>query len=115
MGEEHYSIVKRGRRQGGQKNRMGRPRPSLQLSKGDDQHFLQHAGEEGDDWSEGSGDEGSEEFSGGEEEMDCPLCLEEMDESDGQFFPCPCGYQVTMKPFFTLDLIFKIDMSVLLA
>lgn len=26
--------------------------------------------------------------------MDCPLCLEEMDVSDLNFKPCPCGYQV---------------------
>ena len=26
--------------------------------------------------------------------MDCPLCLEELDISDLNFKPCPCGYQV---------------------
>ena len=30
----------------------------------------------------------------GEEDWDCPLCMEEMDLSDKNFFPCPCGYQV---------------------
>lgn len=29
-----------------------------------------------------------------EEEVDCPLCLEEMDGSDCRFKPCPCGYQI---------------------
>ncbi|CEH17947.1 transcriptional repressor [Ceraceosorus bombacis] len=29
-----------------------------------------------------------------EEDMDCPLCLEEIDMSDANFRPCPCGYQI---------------------
>lgn len=29
-----------------------------------------------------------------QDDMDCPLCLEEMDISDLNFKPCPCGYQV---------------------
>ncbi|KAN0061738.1 transcriptional repressor general negative regulator of transcription subunit 4 [Thecaphora frezii] len=29
-----------------------------------------------------------------EEDMDCPLCLEEIDLSDANFKPCPCGYQI---------------------
>jgi len=29
-----------------------------------------------------------------EEESQCPLCLEEMDLSDRNFRPCPCGYQI---------------------
>lgn len=28
------------------------------------------------------------------EEVECPLCMEEMDLSDQYFKPCPCGYQV---------------------
>lgn len=28
------------------------------------------------------------------EDEDCPLCLEEMDLSDLNFKPCPCGYQI---------------------
>ncbi|EMR09484.1 hypothetical protein PNEG_02072 [Pneumocystis murina B123] len=28
------------------------------------------------------------------EDIDCPLCMEEMDLSDRNFKPCPCGYQV---------------------
>ncbi|GAA5916721.1 hypothetical protein JCM5296_006185 [Sporobolomyces johnsonii] len=31
---------------------------------------------------------------GFEDDMDCPLCLEEMDLSDLNFKPCPCGYQI---------------------
>ncbi|GAA5867369.1 hypothetical protein JCM3774_003565 [Rhodotorula dairenensis] len=31
---------------------------------------------------------------GFEDDMDCPLCLEEMDISDLNFKPCPCGYQI---------------------
>lgn len=30
-----------------------------------------------------------------QDDMDCPLCLEEMDISDLNFKPCPCGYQVS--------------------
>lgn len=29
-----------------------------------------------------------------QDEMECPLCLEEIDISDANFKPCPCGYQV---------------------
>ncbi|ODQ55948.1 hypothetical protein SAICODRAFT_86402, partial [Saitoella complicata NRRL Y-17804] len=29
-----------------------------------------------------------------EEDLECPLCMEEMDLSDRNFKPCPCGYQV---------------------
>ncbi len=29
-----------------------------------------------------------------QEDAECPLCLEEMDISDLNFKPCPCGYQV---------------------
>lgn len=35
--------------------------------------------------------------------MDCPLCLEEMDISDLNFKPCPCGYQVSTFTFLTLS------------
>ena len=31
-----------------------------------------------------------------QDDMDCPLCLEEMDISDLNFKPCPCGYQVSL-------------------
>lgn len=30
-----------------------------------------------------------------QEDMECPLCLEEIDLSDANFKPCPCGYQVS--------------------
>jgi hypothetical protein len=29
-----------------------------------------------------------------EDDFDCPLCMEELDISDRNFRPCPCGYQV---------------------
>ena len=29
-----------------------------------------------------------------EDETICPLCVEEMDLSDKNFLPCPCGYRV---------------------
>ena len=29
-----------------------------------------------------------------EEDMDCPLCMEELDITDKLFKPCECGYQV---------------------
>lgn len=28
------------------------------------------------------------------DDMECPLCLEEIDISDANFKPCPCGYQI---------------------
>mmetsp|Transcript_2455 Transcript_2455/g.5347 ORF Transcript_2455/g.5347 Transcript_2455/m.5347 type:complete len:827 (-) Transcript_2455:1429-3909(-) len=31
-----------------------------------------------------------------DEEVVCPLCCEELDISDRQFFPCKCGYQICM-------------------
>lgn len=43
-----------------------------------------------------------------QDDMDCPLCLEEMDLSDLNFKPCPCGYQVR----FLLSL-FKLARSLL--
>ena len=33
-------------------------------------------------------------FISDEEEEFCPLCVEEMDISDKNFKPCPCGYQI---------------------
>ncbi|KAI9483877.1 MAG: hypothetical protein EXX96DRAFT_477108 [Benjaminiella poitrasii] len=29
-----------------------------------------------------------------EEDLDCPLCMEEFDIADRNFKPCPCGYQI---------------------
>ena len=29
-----------------------------------------------------------------DEEESCPLCVELLDVTDKNFFPCPCGYQV---------------------
>lgn len=29
-----------------------------------------------------------------DEELECPLCMEEFDIADSNFRPCPCGYQV---------------------
>lgn len=43
-----------------------------------------------------------------EEDPECPLCMEEMDLSDINFKPCPCGYQV--RP----SLSFSFLLSVLL-
>ena len=31
-----------------------------------------------------------------QDDLECPLCLEEMDVSDLNFKPCPCGYQVSL-------------------
>lgn len=33
-----------------------------------------------------------------EEEELCPLCVEELDITDKNFRPCPCGYQVRIPP-----------------
>lgn len=29
-----------------------------------------------------------------DDELDCPLCMEKLDEMDRNFKPCVCGYQV---------------------
>lgn len=39
-----------------------------------------------------------------QEDLDCPLCLEEIDISDANFKPCPCGYQVCLRVLFD-DLV----------
>jgi RING/Ubox like zinc-binding domain len=36
-----------------------------------------------------------------EEDTHCPLCVEEMDDSDKNFIPCPCGYRVSLRHFIT--------------
>jgi hypothetical protein len=33
-------------------------------------------------------------YSSDEEELECPLCMEELDIADRNFRPCPCGYKV---------------------
>ncbi|KAF9079876.1 transcriptional repressor proteinral negative regulator of transcription subunit 4, partial [Mortierella sp. AD031] len=33
-------------------------------------------------------------YSSDDEDFDCPLCMEELDISDKNFRPCPCGYQI---------------------
>ena len=41
-----------------------------------------------------------------EEDTHCPLCVEEMDVSDKNFIPCPCGYRVcqTISFCFTANI-----------
>lgn len=41
-------------------------------------------------------DDDSDSSDGSKEESTCPLCVEEMDLSDKNFLPCPCGYRVCM-------------------
>lgn len=31
----------------------------------------------------------------GEEQVECPLCMEPLEVDDLNFFPCTCGYQVS--------------------
>ncbi|KAJ1545040.1 transcriptional repressor general negative regulator of transcription subunit 4, partial [Nowakowskiella sp. JEL0078] len=33
-------------------------------------------------------------YSSDEEDLECPLCMEEIDVTDKYFKPCPCGYQI---------------------
>ena len=42
-----------------------------------------------------------------EEDWDCPLCMEEMDMSDRNFKPCPCGYQVPSFPLVDMSLLLE--------
>lgn len=45
--------------------------------------------------SNGSGKHGQDTYwSDDGDENECPLCLEEIDISDANFKPCPCGYQI---------------------
>ena len=82
---------------------MGK-KPSLNISKGDDRYYYDgeedervlmpsQLMEEGEDVESGSDDEEEDGYDDGMD-ADCPLCLEEMDEGDQLFKPCPCGYQV---------------------
>jgi hypothetical protein len=32
----------------------------------------------------------------GEEQVECPLCMEPLEVDDLNFFPCTCGYQVNI-------------------
>lgn len=32
----------------------------------------------------------------GEEQVECPLCMEPLEVDDLTFFPCTCGYQVNI-------------------
>lgn len=43
-------------------------------------------------------------MSSDEEDLDCPLCMEELDIADRNFRPCPCGYQVSF--YIYIDLAF---------
>ncbi|BFZ56220.1 transcriptional repressor proteinral negative regulator of transcription subunit 4 [Savitreella phatthalungensis] len=36
----------------------------------------------------------TDEYLSEEEDLECPLCMEEFDISDRTFKPCPCGYQI---------------------
>jgi hypothetical protein len=53
-----------------------------------------------------------------DEEEVCPLCVEELDLTDKNFRPCPCGYQVTipprLRPLIQQFAHYFADMSVLL-
>jgi hypothetical protein len=52
-----------------------------------------------------------------EEEEVCPLCVEELDLTDKNFRPCPCGYQVAplLGPLSGVRVTHcLIDMSILL-
>lgn len=44
-----------------------------------------------------------------EDETVCPLCAEEMDLSDKNFLPCPCGYRVSI--YFILTIIHNYYLS----
>ena len=34
-----------------------------------------------------------------DDEIICPLCVEEIDAADKNFLPCPCGYRVSKDNF----------------
>lgn len=41
-----------------------------------------------------------------DDELLCPLCMEEIDQADKDFLPCPCGYQVS-SPYCAFALLLK--------
>lgn len=42
----------------------------------------------------------------GEEQVECPLCMEPLEVDDLNFFPCTCGYQVFIMVYINnLDFI----------
>lgn len=45
----------------------------------------------------------------GEEQVECPLCMEPLEVDDLNFFPCTCGYQVC---FSNVVYLFLIDLLV---
>lgn len=47
-----------------------------------------------------------------DEAESCPLCIEELDLSDRNFFPCPCGYQVRSMLKFHYVLRFEADIPI---
>ena len=48
-----------------------------------------------------------------DEETFCPLCVEEMDLSDRNFLPCPCGYRVKNIVLHFNTLAIKITTNIL--
>jgi hypothetical protein len=38
-----------------------------------------------------------------DEEEVCPLCVEELDLTDKNFRPCPCGYQVSIPAHLSIS------------
>ena len=46
------------------------------------------------------------------EDMDCPLCLEEIDLSDANFKPCPCGYQVSFPALASLSFVILLTLRI---
>lgn len=88
-------------------------KPSLNISKGDDRFYYDGGGEDEGGMMMGNPDDVDDDENDSDEDedgyddgmdADCPLCLEEMDEGDQLFKPCPCGYQVSKLFFENVDV-----------
>lgn len=44
----------------------------------------------------------------GEEQVECPLCMEPLEVDDLNFFPCTCGYQVSKIFVYFMVVFFSI-------
>ena len=50
-------------------------------------------------------DSKNDSYSDTEDELFCPLCVEEIDLADKNFLPCPCGYRVMIVHFVGINII----------
>lgn len=47
----------------------------------------------------------------GEEQVECPLCMEPLEVDDLNFFPCTCGYQVSLSQKIQIIYFMSINIA----